>query len=95
MGQIQPPQARAVDPQELERNAFNFAFSELGLCWYWDEKTYAELLSIAAEADRLLAYVQSQQRHLLCAYDPDFLVDAIRTTKMRYFEENLGLHADH
>ncbi len=72
-----------AEPHELERNAFNAAFSELGLCWHWDENTYAELQAIAAESERLRRYVESQHRHLLTAYDADFLVDAIRVTKSR------------
>jgi hypothetical protein len=80
-----------VTPHELERNAFNAAFSELGLCWHWDEKTYAELQSISAESERLRRYVESQHRHLLTAYDADFLVDAIRVTKSRLSEEAPGV----
>ena len=77
-----------VAPQELERNAFNAAFSELGLCWHWDEKTYAELQTISAECERVRRYVESQHRHLLTAYDADFLVDAIRVTKSRITGES-------
>ncbi len=73
----------AIEPLEFERNAFNAAFSELGLCWHWDERTYAELQSITAEGERLRRYVESQHGHLLTAYDADFLVDAICVTKSR------------
>ena len=82
MGQPQKGNS-AVAPHELERNAFNAAFSELGLCWHWDEKTYAELQSISAESERVRRYVESQHRHLLTVYDADFLVDAICVTKSR------------
>jgi len=81
MGQVS--QTTTAAPHEIERNAFNAAFSELGLCWHWDEKTYAELQTIAAESERVRRYVESQHRHLLAAYDADFLVDAIRVTKSR------------
>jgi len=77
----------APNPQEIERNAFNLAFSELGLCWHWDENTYAKLQAIEAERDRLRTYLEQQQRHLLKAYDADFLVDAIRVTKKRCWDE--------
>jgi hypothetical protein len=90
MGQTQKANSTTT-PLELERNAFNAAFSELGLCWYWDEKTYAELQSIAAESERLRRYVESQHRHLLTAYDADFLVDAICVTKSRLTQEAPGL----
>jgi len=86
MGQPQKTAATAT-PHECERNAFNAAFEELGLCWHWDEKTYAELQTIAAEGERVRRYVESQHSHLLTAYDADFLVDAIRVTKSRLTEE--------
>lgn len=69
---------------EGERNAFNAAFSELGLCWHWDQKTFAELQAIAAEEEaRVRRYVELQHEHLLKAYDADFLIGAIRETKSR------------
>lgn len=80
--QRHPVSAKAA-AQDTDRNAFNAAFSELGLCWHWDEKTYAELQAICAESERVRRYVESQHRHLLTAYDADFLVDAIRVTKSR------------
>ena len=81
----------ATVAHELERNAFNAAFSELGLCWHWDEQTYAELQTLTAESERVRRYVEMQHRHLLTAYDADFLVDAIRVTKSRLTEEMPGL----
>jgi hypothetical protein len=72
---------------ELERNAFNVAFSELGLCWHWDEQTYSELQAIPNEEDRLRAYLRERHGHLLKAYDADFLIDAIRVTKMRCVDD--------
>jgi hypothetical protein len=80
----------AATAQERERHALNFAFSELGLCWHWDEQTYNAQRDMGAEQDRLRAYVQMQHQHLLKVYDADFLVDAIRTTKLRYFEGGLA-----
>jgi hypothetical protein len=83
--------ASTTAPHECERNAFNAAFEELGLCWHWDETTYAELQTISAESERVRRYVESQHRHLLTVYDADFLIDAIRVTKSRLTEE--GPHA--
>jgi hypothetical protein len=68
---------------ERERHAFNVAFSELDLCWHWDEQTWSELQALPSEDDRLRAYLRSRHGHLLKAYDADFLVDAIRSTKLR------------
>jgi hypothetical protein len=76
--------ARTTENQdERERNAFNAAFSELELGWHWDEKTYSDLRAIESEDGRLRTYLTQQHRHLLTAYDADFLVDVIRQTKQR------------
>jgi len=84
-----------ADRQEIERNAYNAAFSELGLSWHWDEKTYSELQSIAAAEDRLRTYVESQHRYLLTAYDARFLIEAIREAMMRCYHSALGQRSDH
>jgi len=83
-------QEHAADRQELDRNAYNIAFRELDLCWQWDEQTYLQLQAICAETDRLRAYLQAQHEYLLKAYDADFLVDAIRITKERCYDDLLN-----
>ena len=93
MGQTQATQAT---PHDRERHAFNAAFLELDLCWHWDESTYAELQAVAAGSDgeRVRRYVESRHRHLLTAYDAEFLVDAICATKSRLSSEvSQGAHA--
>jgi hypothetical protein len=66
---------------EAERHAYNAAFEELGLTWHWDSATYARLP--ARGRDGVRAYVQTEQAHLLRAYDADFLVEAVETAKAR------------
>lgn len=75
---------------EIHRNAYNVAFSELGLPWHWDVKTHRTLQANAKERERVRAYLETQQAHLLKAYDADFLIDAIQTTKARCLE---AMHA--
>ena len=71
--------------EELDRNAFNAAFNELGLRWYWDCETYVELLRQSASSEaRIRYYLETQQPHLLRAYDAQFLVGVI--------EERATLH---
>ena len=60
---------------EAHRQSYNAAFDELGLNWYWDPVTYACLP--ATGRDGLRTYLQTEQAHLLRAYDLDFLTDAI------------------
>lgn len=68
---------------EAHRHAYNAAFEELGLSWHWDAATYARLQ--AHGRDGVRAYLETEQSHLLRAYEADFLVDAIETAKARYY----------
>ena len=73
----------ATDALDLHRDAYNAAFYELGLRWHWDEVIYPSALSPSGERQRLRRYLETQQPHLLTAYDADFLIDAIETAKAR------------
>ena len=70
----------------LDRNAYNAAFYELGLGWHWDAGTFERMQSVDCEAERIRQYLQTHQSHLLHAYDADFLATAIVTTKSRCAE---------
>jgi hypothetical protein len=74
---------RSADPAEIDRNAYNAAFYELGLRWHWDIDTYNELQDNPVESDRVRVYLQTRQPHLLKAYDLEFLVNAIQLRKAR------------
>jgi hypothetical protein len=66
---------------EAHRHAYNTAFNELDLDWYWDAETFARLRPFGRAGVR--AYVETARPHLLRAYDVDFLVDAIELVKAR------------
>lgn len=66
--------------------AYNAAFYELGLSWHWDDETFHGLQSLDCERDRIKKYMEMHQSHLLKAYDADFLIDAIQSTKARCFD---------
>jgi hypothetical protein len=65
---------------EMQRQAYNSAFDELGLAWHWDRATYAWLPD---GPGRVRAYVEREHPHLLRAYDADFLVTAVENAKQR------------
>ena len=66
------------DADGRDLDAYNAAFYELGLRWHWDSATYEVLLSLAVDGPtRVRHYLQTQQPHLLRAYDADFLVAMI------------------
>ncbi|MFI5446393.1 hypothetical protein [Polaromonas sp. UC242_47] len=66
---------------EAHRHAYNAAFEELGLTWYWDAATYARLQAHGRNAVRV--YLETEQAHLLRAYEADFLIDAIEAAQLR------------
>lgn len=68
---------------QIERSAYNTAFYELGLRWYWDDATYDRLAAEPNARARVRQYVRSAHPHLLAAYDADFLADAVVATKER------------
>jgi len=69
--------------EELERNAYNAAFYELGLHWHWDSQTYSALMRLQPEA-RIRHYLETEHPHLLQAYDADFLAAAIHERKREH-----------
>jgi hypothetical protein len=71
---------------EAELAAYNLAFSELGLEWHWDAATYDQIRRAAGDRPCVQAYVEAQCPHLLQAYDPRFLVEAIESVRGRRSE---------
>lgn len=72
--------------EEISLFAYNAAFHELGLSWHWDYDTYRSLLAGAGEKNVICSYIEMHQRHLLAAYDADFLIKAIECAKARCLE---------
>ncbi|WP_076998918.1 hypothetical protein [Variovorax sp. KK3] len=74
---------------EIERNAYNAAFYELGLRWHWDRRLYDELLGLSQDAaERICHYVRTWQPHLLTAYDVAFLADLIEVKKGQHIQRS-------
>ena len=71
---------------EIERGAYNRAFSELGLEWYWDSGTYRQLRSAAGEKHCVQAYIEANHPHLLHAYAGDSLATAVDKIRRRLSE---------
>ena len=74
---------RAAD---AERGAYNQAFAELGLDWYWDERTYRELRACAGDKPCVQQYIEANHPHLLHAYDGVSLANAIEGVRRRVSE---------
>lgn len=86
MSHFQTANHAAFDSADYHRDAYNAAFYELGLKWHWDQSVYQDVPSAGQERERVLGYLKAHQLHLLTAYDAEFLVDAIETTKARCYD---------
>ncbi|GGX88351.1 hypothetical protein GJV26_10825 [Massilia dura] len=75
-----------------QRNAWNAAFHELDLPWFWD--VGCDLPDPGAERGCVRDYLTRHHGHLLTAYDADFLVDAILAAKERCEAECLAAGGD-
>ncbi len=86
-----------VETSDLQRQAFNLAFTEAGLDWNWDIQTYRELLKINGGQNRIRAYgdsisVAANSAHTSVA---DLQIAALHRAKTRHYDallENIPLH---
>lgn len=53
-----------ADTESAHRAAFNYAFSEFGLDWHWDDAQYTALLEISGGKERILHYWRTRQPEL-------------------------------
>jgi len=69
----------ALRHNDMERNAYNAAFHDLGLRWHWDSDTYIDLLRRSPSPHaQIRHYLETRHPHLLKAYDAEFLARAIQ-----------------
>lgn len=65
------------------RVAFNHAFANEGLDWFWDERMYGELLSIGGGRERIEGYIRFYRNEII---DPD-LVTRLHLAKADAFTQ--------
>ncbi|MGF6309651.1 HAD superfamily hydrolase (TIGR01509 family) [Bradyrhizobium sp. i1.8.4] len=58
-----------AETEEVHRRAFNEAFAEAGLDWFWDQVTYGRLLRVAGGKERIRAFDQRNAVPLLSFAD--------------------------
>ena len=66
------------------RVAFNRAFAEHGLDWYWDDARYGELLRVAGGRERLAHFIGTDAAHIPAA-DRDALARVLHARKTRHY----------
>ncbi len=71
-----------ADTSELQRQAFNQAFSDAGLDWNWSRDQYLAMLESSGGAGRIAAYAQSQGQTVDAA--------ALHVAKSKNFQQSLA-----
>lgn len=65
---------------QLDRDALNQAFWDLGLRFQWDEATWTALAQLPDLRAQLREYLNKYQPHLLAVYDVDFLRQLVESS---------------
>ncbi|KAB2925675.1 MAG: HAD family hydrolase [Dechloromonas sp.] len=75
----------AETERDGHRPAFNRAFAEAGLDWYWDEERYGRLLTVTGGKERIRHYAALHAPQI--AADPGFpaLVQRLHAAKTRHY----------
>lgn len=76
-----------ADTEETHRAAYNAAFAEHGLNWYWTHQRYAALLAVSGGQQRLRHAIRSQAMSSLERARLLRLVPALHRTKTRLYAE--------
>lgn len=75
----------AETERDGHRPAFNAAFAEHGLDWYWDEMLYGELLAIAGGKERIRHYAPRRAPDIAARPEFDCLVRDLHAAKTRHY----------
>jgi len=78
-----------AETEGIHRRAFNAAFLEAGIDWYWDRRTYKKLLRTTGGKERIRAFgrMQSPPR-ALC----DLRLAELHQLKTRHYRRLIGQH---
>lgn len=77
----------AETERDGHRPAFNAAFAECGLDWYWDETHYGELLAVTGGKERILHHARSAAPELAASPEFPALVRRLHEAKTRHYLE--------
>ncbi|CAB3683797.1 HAD family hydrolase [Paraburkholderia rhynchosiae] len=74
-----------ADTETAHLHAFNAAFAEAGLDWYWDEALYTHLLKVAGGKERLLHYWRIADPEEAEGSSVSSVIDAVHAIKTRHY----------
>ncbi len=79
-----------AETETIHRCAFNAAFRDAGLPWYWDRRLYKKLLRIAGGKERIRAFGRMQSPPV-CLSDAE--IAELHRTKTRHYSRLVAGHA--
>jgi len=79
-----------ADTEAAHRDAFNAAFAEVGLGWYWSESLYAGLLDVAGGKERILYYWKLVDPDEADGSEVRATIERIHAIKTRHYEARVG-----
>ena len=78
-----------AETEGIHRRAFNAAFAEAGLDWYWDHRTYKKLLRTTGGKERIQLFGRTRDPKLRLS---DFDVAALHRLKTRHYGRLIAQH---
>lgn len=79
-----------AETEEAHRRAFNLAFVEHDLTWYWDPELYARLLAVSGGLDRIVHFIDNLDPPASEQAKLRDLAPAIHRTKSRLYAESVA-----
>ena len=79
-----------AESEEVHRQAFNDAFKEFGLTWYWDEAIYRELLLIGGGKERITYYLKRAWPEMLKQKNITGYIESVHKIKVEIYQDYLN-----
>jgi HAD superfamily hydrolase (TIGR01509 family) len=79
-----------AETESVHRCAFNAAFREAGIAWYWDVRTYKRLLQVTGGKERIRAFVRSRPPRLILS---DHSIACLHRRKTAHYTRLIAQHA--
>jgi HAD superfamily hydrolase (TIGR01509 family) len=79
-----------AETETIHRCAFNAAFRDAGIAWYWDRRSYKKLLRVAGGKERIRAYGRMQTPPI-CLSDAE--IGELHRIKIQHYSRLVAQHA--
>jgi HAD superfamily hydrolase (TIGR01509 family) len=79
-----------AETESVHRCAFNAAFREAGISWYWDQRTYKRMLQVTGGKERIRAFARSHPPHLNLSDDD---IACLHRRKTAHYTGLIAQHA--